>query len=62
MTETSELRIRTERYDPTTIEPRWQARWAELGVTEALFGLPDRDVAEIPGYVERLAGKLAAVV
>ena len=32
MTETSEPRIRTERYDPTTIEPRWQARWAELGL------------------------------
>jgi leucyl-tRNA synthetase len=31
VTETSEPRIRTERYDPTTIEPRWQARWAELG-------------------------------
>ncbi|HEY8870753.1 MAG TPA: leucine--tRNA ligase [Candidatus Limnocylindrales bacterium] len=29
MTETSE-RIRIERYEPTTIEPRWQARWAEL--------------------------------
>jgi probable F420-dependent oxidoreductase len=43
-------------------DPDKLARWAELGVTEVLFGLPDRDEAEIPGYVERLAGKLAAVV
>jgi leucyl-tRNA synthetase len=25
-------RTRVERYDPTEIEPRWQARWAELGL------------------------------
>ncbi len=25
-------RTRIERYDPATIEPRWQARWAELGL------------------------------
>ncbi|MBA2756380.1 MAG: hypothetical protein H0U37_02930, partial [Chloroflexi bacterium] len=25
-------RTRVERYDPTAIEPRWQARWAELGL------------------------------
>jgi len=24
-----------ERYDPTTIEPRWQARWAELGLYDS---------------------------
>jgi leucyl-tRNA synthetase len=28
----AESRTRVERYDPTTIEPRWQARWAELGL------------------------------
>jgi alkanesulfonate monooxygenase SsuD/methylene tetrahydromethanopterin reductase-like flavin-dependent oxidoreductase (luciferase family) len=38
------------------------ARWAELGVTEVLFGLPDRSEEEIAAYVERLAGKLAAMV
>ena len=27
-------RTRIERYDPTAIEPRWQARWAELGLHE----------------------------
>ncbi|OBJ67980.1 LLM class F420-dependent oxidoreductase [Mycobacterium sp. 1274756.6] len=36
------------------------ARWKDLGVTEVLFGLPDRSEAEVAGYVERLAGKLAA--
>jgi leucyl-tRNA synthetase len=25
-----DARIRAERYEPTSIEPRWQARWAEL--------------------------------
>ena len=30
----AEVRTRIERYDPTTIEPRWQARWAELGMHE----------------------------
>ncbi len=33
MTET-DSRTRIERYDPTKIEPRWQARWAELGLEE----------------------------
>ena len=33
MTET-DSRTRIERYDPTTIEPRWHARWAELGLDE----------------------------
>ncbi len=36
MTQTSESqpggRSRIERYEPTAIEPRWQARWAELGL------------------------------
>ncbi len=30
MTETAETRDRVERYDAAAIEPRWQARWAEL--------------------------------
>ena len=38
------------------------ARWADLGVTEVLFGLPDKPEAEVAAYVERLAGKLAALV
>ncbi len=31
MTETTE-RTRIDRYDPASIEPRWQARWEELGL------------------------------
>jgi leucyl-tRNA synthetase len=32
VTETTDTsRTRVERYDPTEIEPRWQARWEELG-------------------------------
>jgi len=27
-------RIRIDRYEPTAIEPRWQQRWAELGLYE----------------------------
>jgi leucyl-tRNA synthetase len=27
-----DTRTRIERYDPTSIEPRWQQRWAELGL------------------------------
>ena len=42
--------------------PERLARWAELGVTEVLYGLPDRSEDEVRGYVERLAGKLAALV
>ena len=43
-------------------DPDKLARWAELGVTEVLFGLPDKTEAEVAAYVERLAGKLAALV
>ena len=43
-------------------DPDKLARWADLGVTEVLFGLPDKPEAEVAAYVERLAGKLAALV
>ncbi|HSZ41669.1 MAG TPA: LLM class F420-dependent oxidoreductase [Trebonia sp.] len=33
-------------------------RWAELGVTEVVFGLPDRTEAEVVDYIRRLAGRL----
>ena len=36
------------------------AQWAQLGVTDVLFGLPDRSADEVVGYIDRLAGKLAA--
>ena len=34
------------------------ARWAEAGVTEVLFGLPDRAAGDVAAYIERLAGRL----
>ncbi len=45
------------RPDPGTLET-----WAAGGVTDVVYGLPDRDVAEIPGYLDRLSGKLATMV
>jgi hypothetical protein len=42
--------------------PEKLAKWAELGVTEVLFGLPDKSEDEVAAYVERLAGKLSAMV
>lgn len=41
--------------------PEKLRHWAELGVTEVLFGLPDRTEDEVVAYVERLASKLAAL-
>ena len=35
--------------------------WQQIGVTETLFGLPDKPANEVAAYVERLAGKLAAL-
>jgi probable F420-dependent oxidoreductase len=39
--------------DPGTLED-----WRELGVTDALFGMPDRAETEVAAYLERLAAKL----
>lgn len=41
--------------------PEKLEHWARLGVTEVLFGLPDRSADEVAGYVERLAGTLADI-
>ena len=38
------------------------AHWRDLGVTEVVFGMPDKSESEIAGYVERLAGKLSQLV
>jgi len=46
----------------TRPEPQTLGTWAEGGVTDVVYGLPDRDAAEIPGYLDRLAGKLEAMV
>ena len=43
-------------------DPDKLAQWAELGVTEVLFGLPDKSESEVAAYVERLAGSLVALV
>lgn len=42
-------------------DPEKLERWARLGVTEVLFGLPDRSADDVAAYVERLAGKLADI-
>lgn len=34
--------------------------WVEAGVTDVVYGLPDREESEIAGYLDRLAAKLAA--
>jgi probable F420-dependent oxidoreductase len=39
-------------------DPERLARWNECGVTEALFGMPDRSPDEVVEYLRRLAGKL----
>lgn len=33
--------------------------WQEAGVTDVLYGLPDKSEAEVLAYLDRLAGKLA---
>src|SRR5262249_19244826 len=43
-------------------DPAKPARGAGLGVAGVLVGRPDKAEAEVAGYVERLAGKLAALV
>ncbi|WP_127781892.1 LLM class F420-dependent oxidoreductase [Rhodococcus sp. X156] len=39
-------------------DPEKLARWAELGVTETIYGLPDKPEADVVAYLGRLAGKL----
>ncbi|WAL63198.1 LLM class F420-dependent oxidoreductase [Amycolatopsis cynarae] len=39
-------------------DPEALAAWEDLGVTEVVFGLPDRSEEEVRAYLERLAGKL----
>ncbi|MFE3291549.1 LLM class F420-dependent oxidoreductase [Rhodococcus sp. NPDC059234] len=38
--------------------PEKLSRWEDLGVTEVVYGLPDKPEAEVVAYLERLAGKL----
>ncbi len=39
-------------------DPDRLARWADAGVTDALYGMPDREPSEVLSYLDRLAAKL----
>jgi probable F420-dependent oxidoreductase len=39
-------------------DPDRLAQWRELGVSDVIFGMPDRAADEVVGYLGRLAGKL----
>jgi alkanesulfonate monooxygenase SsuD/methylene tetrahydromethanopterin reductase-like flavin-dependent oxidoreductase (luciferase family) len=41
--------------------PEKLEHWQQIGVSEVLFGLPDRSADDVAAYVERLAGKLAGL-
>ncbi|SUA75336.1 Pyrimidine monooxygenase RutA [Nocardia otitidiscaviarum] len=40
-------------------DPERLARWADAGVTDVLYGLPDKSDDEVFAYLDRLASKLA---
>ncbi len=40
-------------------DPALLAHWAEIGVSEVIFGLPDRSADEVVAFLGRLAAKLA---
>jgi probable F420-dependent oxidoreductase len=48
-----EVTVLAGRPDPDAL-----ARWRSAGVTEVLFGLPDRSADEVASYIDRLAGRL----
>ncbi|WP_091299044.1 LLM class F420-dependent oxidoreductase [Amycolatopsis xylanica] len=50
---TPEVAVLAGRPDPEKL-----AHLKSIGVTEAIFGLPDRDAAEVVAWIGRLAGKL----
>jgi probable F420-dependent oxidoreductase len=39
-------------------DPDLLAHWAEIGVTDVAFGMPDRAADEVVAYLNRLAGKI----
>lgn len=39
-------------------DPEQLAQWRDAGVSEVIFGLPDRAADEVVAYIDRLAGKL----
>jgi probable F420-dependent oxidoreductase len=42
----------------TRPDPDRLAQWRDGGVTDVVYGLPDRDAADIPGYLDRVRAKL----
>jgi alkanesulfonate monooxygenase SsuD/methylene tetrahydromethanopterin reductase-like flavin-dependent oxidoreductase (luciferase family) len=42
----------------TRLSPEDLAQWEEAGVTEVIWGLPDRSADEVEAYLERLAERL----
>ncbi|WP_067701065.1 LLM class F420-dependent oxidoreductase [Nocardia jejuensis] len=40
-------------------DPEKLARWTEAGVTDVVYGMPDKDEDEVLPYLDRLADKLA---
>jgi hypothetical protein len=45
------------RYDASLLDA-----WAEAGVSEVLFGMPDREPPEILAYLGRLAGRVGLTI
>ncbi|MFI9508339.1 LLM class F420-dependent oxidoreductase [Nocardia sp. NPDC052566] len=42
-------------------DPAQLAAWSESGVTEAVFGMPDKSPDDVRAYLGRLAGKLGSI-
>ena len=51
-----QVRVLAGRPDPDQL-----ARWAEMGVTDVAFGLPDRSADEVVAYLGRLGSRLGLV-
>lgn len=51
--ETPRIAVLAGKPDPGQLQ-----QWRDLGVTEVLFGMPDRSPDEVVAYLERLAAKL----
>jgi len=51
-----QVRVLAGRPDPDQL-----ARWAEMGVTDVAFGMPDRSADEVVAYLGRLASRLGLV-
>ena len=54
--ELPQIRVLAGKPDPDQL-----ARWAEMGVTDVAYGLPDRGTDDVLAYLGRLAGRLGLV-